>query len=136
MIQDRISWEEYALLLAEVASKRSEDPYKKTGACVLRFDKSIAGLGYNGAPRGLEIDWSNRDERRKFVIHAEINALTHCKPNELWLLACDLMPCSECMKTIAAYGIKRVVYREKYLLDSFAEELAKIYKINLIQLKQ
>ncbi len=130
---DRISWEEYALLLAEVASLRSEDPHKKTGACVLRHDKSVASLGYNGAPRGVEIDWSDRDERRKKVIHAEVNALSNCKPGEAWLLACDLMPCTNCMKTIAAYGIKKVVYRKPYAMDDYAEKLAKEYGIELVR---
>ena len=53
----RPSWEEYALELAKVASKRSEDPYLKVGASVLRYDNSVAGLGYNGAPPNIEIDW-------------------------------------------------------------------------------
>ena len=61
----RLDWEEYALELARVAALRSEDPFMKVGACVLRHDNSVAGLGYNGAPPGIEIDWSNRDERRK-----------------------------------------------------------------------
>ena len=60
---NRISWEEYALELAKVSSRRSEDPYVQVGACILRLDNSVAGLGYNGAPNGIEIDWSDRDER-------------------------------------------------------------------------
>ena len=47
----RPCWEEYALELAKVAAKRSEDPYLKVGASVLRYDNSVAGLGYNGAPQ-------------------------------------------------------------------------------------
>lgn len=133
---DRPSWEEYALLLAETAAIRSEDPYKKTGACVLRYDGSVAGLGYNGAPRGITLDWSNRDERRKWVIHAEINCLSYCKPGEGWILACDLMPCGNCMKTIAAYGIKKVVYRTDYHRDDSAKELAQKFNIELIKISE
>ena len=73
----RISWHEYALELARVAAKRSEDPYLKVGACVLRHDNSVAALGYNGAPPNIEIDWTNRDERRKRVVHAKINELRY-----------------------------------------------------------
>ncbi len=130
----RISWEEYALLLSQTAALRSEDPWKKTGCCVLRHDKSVAGLGYNGGPKGIEIDWSDRDERRKRVIHAEINTLTYCKPNEIWLLACTLLPCRSCMQTIAAYNIKKVVFAEVYQQDDFALQLAKEFEISLIQL--
>ncbi len=128
----RLTWEEYALALAKVASLRSEDPYKKVGTCVLRHDKSIGGIGYNGAPRGIEIDWSNRDERRKRVIHSEINALAYCKPGEVWLLACTLLPCHSCLQTIRAYGITKVVYEEVYQQDDFALILAKEYKMELL----
>lgn len=130
----RLSWHEYALEIAKVASLRSEDPYQKVGACVLRHDKSVAGIGYNGAPRGIEIDWSNRDERRARVIHAEINALAYCKPGECWVLACNLLPCRNCLQTIAAYGIKTVIYEQVYTQDDLALKLANEFKIELIQL--
>ena len=78
----RIDWKAYALKLAIVASERSEDKHHKVGACVLRHDNSVGGLGYNGAPSGVNIDWDNRDERRKRVVHAEVNALRYVKPNE------------------------------------------------------
>lgn len=131
---DRLSWEDYALALAKTASLRSEDPYKKVGACALRFDKSVAAVGYNGAPKGIEIDWSNRDERRKRVIHAEINCLSYCRPNEIWLLASTLLPCHTCMQTISSYGIKKIVYEEVYDKDDLTLTLAKEFKIELIQI--
>ena len=53
----RLDWECYALSLARVASLRSEDPFVKVGACVLRYDNSVASLGYNGAPPKVNIDW-------------------------------------------------------------------------------
>jgi dCMP deaminase len=88
----RPSWEEYALLLANTASLRSEDPYIKCGACVLRHDNSVAGLGYNGSPPGYNIDWTDRDARRPFVSHAERSALRYCKPGEAKLIAITLSP--------------------------------------------
>ncbi|MCH2609162.1 MAG: hypothetical protein MKZ92_11575, partial [Pedosphaera sp.] len=66
----RPTWEQYALMIAKVASARSEDPYQQVGACVLRKDHSVAGVGYNGSRQGVEIYWSTRDERRARVIHA------------------------------------------------------------------
>ena len=30
----RLDWEQYALMIAKVASARSEDPYQQVGACV------------------------------------------------------------------------------------------------------
>lgn len=134
MIKNRLSWEEYALELAKTASKRSEDPYKKTGACALRYDKSVAGIGYNGAPKGIEIDWSDRDERRKRVIHSEINCLSFCRPGEVEIIACNLLPCRHCMQTISAYRIPVVVYEEVYDKDDFSLILAKEFNIKLIKL--
>ena len=130
----RISWEEYALRLAETGAARSEDPFERVGACVLREDYSVAGIGYNGAPPGIKIDWTNRDSRRKRVVHAEVNALRYVRPNEGFLLACTLMPCQDCIKMVANYGIKRVYFREVYSRDGSAITLAKEFKIKLRQL--
>ena len=127
----RLSWEEYALALARVASLRSEDPYVKVGACVLRHDNSVAGLGYNGAPSSLNINWENRDERRKRVVHAEINALRYTKPNECYLLACNLLPCNDCLKMAASYGIKKIVFDKFYDRDDSSLSIAKEFGLNL-----
>ena len=43
-MNNRLSWEEYAIGLAEAASLRSEDPYVKVGAAVFRDDWSVAGV--------------------------------------------------------------------------------------------
>ena len=130
----RLDWEEYALELARVASLRSEDPFMKVGACVLRNDNSVAGVGYNGAPPGIEINWENRDERRRRVVHAEVNALRYVKPGEGELLACKLLPCNDCLKMIASYGIKKVIFSDIYELDKSSLSLAREFKIQLIQL--
>lgn len=131
---NRPSWEEYALKIAEAAALRSEDKFVKVGACALRHDNSVVACGYNGAPSKIEIDWSNRDERRKRVLHAESNALRYCKPGEVGLLAVTLCPCSECIKLIGAYKIYNVVYREEYLQDTFSHDLAKEFGVNLIKI--
>ena len=131
---DRLDWEEYALELARVASLRSEDPYVIVGACVLRPDNSVAGLGYNGAPPGIDINWSDRDERRKRVVHAEVNALRYAVPGQCELLACTLLPCNDCLKTIASYGIKKVVFSDIYELDKSSLALATEFGIKLIQI--
>ena len=130
----RLDWEEYALELARVASERSEDPFVKVGACVLRSDNSVAGLGYNGAPPGINIKWNSRDQRRKRVIHAEVNALRYATPGECSLLACSLLPCNDCLKMIASYGISKVVFSKVYELDNTSLHLAKEFGIQLIQI--
>jgi dCMP deaminase len=111
-MSDRLTWEEYAVALAHAASLRSEDPYVKVGACILRADHSVAALGYNGAPPGVELDWTDRDARRVRVIHAEANALRFVRPGEGVLMATTLMPCVECLKLTRAHGIDHVVFAE------------------------
>ena len=133
-INDRLSWEEYALQLATAAAARSEDPYERVGAYVLRLDYSVAGVGYNGAPSGVEIDWSDRDRRRERGVHAEVNALRYVRPDEGYILASTLMPCQDCLRTAAAFGIERIVYREVYSKDETAISLAEEFGIALEQL--
>lgn len=129
----RLEWPEYALALADVAALRSEDPWLKVGAVVLRPDNSVASIGYNGAPSGIQIDWNDREARRPFVIHAEVNALRYTTPVEVrgGLIAITHRPCQACIPLIAAYGIRRVffgvsldpqVYSED-LLDNIAGQL-------------
>jgi dCMP deaminase len=132
MPETRLSWEKYALSLARAASLRSEDPYVQVGACVLRKDNSVIGVGYNGAPTGINIDWRNREERRKRVIHAEVNALRYADPGEGRLLACTHLPCNDCLKMIASYGIKKVVYGKVYERDPSSIDLSKEFNIELI----
>jgi dCMP deaminase len=131
----RLSWKEYALSLALVAAKRSEDPHTKVGACVLRYDHSIAGLGYNGAPAGISINWKNREERRPNVIHAEANALRYAQPNDVYLLACNLMPCRNCIQLAASYGITEIAYVEEKIYDSLSPQLCQNFKIKLFHVK-
>ena len=130
----RLNWQEYGIELAKTAASRSEDPFVQVGCCIFRPDNSVASLGYNGAPPGINIDWSDRDERRKRVIHAETNALKHIKPNEADRMFVTLMPCGDCIKNAASYGIKQVFYIKVYSLDETARNLALEFGINLKQI--
>lgn len=108
--RNRRSWPEAALLLAfNIAEYRSEDPYIQVGATAMKHDGTII-LGYNGAPTGVDIDWTDRDERRKRVLHAETNVLNNCVPGEIKLMAVTHLPCPECIKSIAQKKIKTVYY--------------------------
>ena len=130
----RLNWQEYGIELAKTAASRSEDPFVQVGCCIFRPDNSVASLGYNGAPPGINIDWSDRDERRKRVIHAETNALKHIKPDEADRMFVTLMPCGDCIKNAASYGIKQVFYIKVYNLDETARDLASEFGINLKQI--
>ena len=131
-----MNWDEYAIGIAEAVSKKSKDSWNKVGAVILREDKSIASVGYNGFPQGVEEDWSNRDERRKYVIHAEQNALRYIKPGDGDALYCTLLPCGDCIKAIAAYKIKKVIYKEVYANDSTALQVAEKMGVELVQFRK
>lgn len=131
---NRISWPEYAMEIAKSASLRSEDPYKKVGACILRHDNTVAAVGYNGAPPGIDIDWSDREARRVWVSHAETSALRYIKPGEGAIIAITLRPCVECIKNIAMYLINKVYYLEDYHRDEISIIMAKKFNIELIKI--
>lgn len=135
-MNDRIlDWDHYALLLANVAAMKSKDPWKKVGCCLLRSDNSIASVGFNGFPAGMEEDWSDRDRRRMFVCHAEQNALRYITPGEASTAASTLLPCNDCLKSLASYGIKKVIYSEVYNRDDSSILLSKCFGITLTQIK-
>ena len=138
-LSNRLSWSEYALSLAEAASLRSEDPYVKVGACALDYQNRVLGVGYNGVASGKDTNstfWQDRDKRRPFMIHAEVNCLSLFKGGECQILAVTLLPCSYCAAMIAAYGIKQVVYRDEYERDTGAKDIFDFYNIRYRRIKK
>ena len=135
MSEPRFSIPKYAMALAEVASLRSEDPYRKVGAAALDENNRVIGTAYNGLAPGFDAPsgfWDDRDQRQKFMLHAEINLCSLFKRGEAKLVATTTMPCTACMQTLCAYGIKEVYYRETYK-ESDAPEIAKLYGVKLEQ---
>lgn len=133
----RPSWEEHALSIAYAASDRSEDPYKKVGACALSYDNRVLGVSYNGLASGKTVNksfWEKRDIRRPYILHAEQNLLSLFKRNEAKLIACTLLPCSDCARLICCWNIPIVVYSELYNKDLGSIDIFKFYKIKLIHI--
>lgn len=125
-----------AIEIAIVASKRSEDPHRKVGACVLDDNGRVLGVGYNGLRSKHvkdEIFWQDRDNRRDYIIHAEVNALSHVDPFQAKLLAVTLLPCSSCANIIASYNISKVLYLEDYEYDDKSKDIFKFHKIDLVK---
>lgn len=130
----RINWDEYALIQAWSASLRSEDPYRRVGACALSYDNRVLGVAYNGLKSGTIVDtsfWNNRDFRRPFMVHAEANLLSLFKKGECKTIALTCSPCSSCATLIVAQDIKRVVCSEMYT-DLKGIEILNFYNIEHI----
>jgi dCMP deaminase len=133
----RISFSEMAIKFAIDASLRSEDPHKQVGCSILNKEGRLLSIGYNGLLPKQQISpnfWENRDERRKFVIHAETNALSCITRYESpYILACTLLPCSSCAINVISHGIKEVIYIEEYAKDELAKEIFDFYNVKLLK---
>lgn len=110
----RPGFDEWALGLAQAVSLRSRDPSTKVGAVIIRPDKTIASMGYNGFPRQMEDReewWNERIEKYARVIHGEMNALLNAKESVHGMtLYCTHPCCEHCAKHIIGSGIQRVVF--------------------------
>lgn len=126
-MQRKLSLAEYGIVLARAAAQRSEDPYHRVGAALIRYDKTVAAVGYNGPPSGVNINWSQRDARRPYVVHAEANALRYVKPGEVHFMATTMMPCSTCLLAAKSYGIDLIVYADD--LDPSVYPVADILRV-------
>ena len=133
-MKDRLQIPQYVMALAHVAALRSEDPYRKVGAAALDRDNRVIGTAYNGlfpgftAPEGF---WDSREERQKYMLHAEINLCSLFKRGEAKVVACTTMPCTSCMQALCAHGVKTIYYGEDYP-DSQAPAIAELYGVQLI----
>ena len=119
---DYISWDEYFMGVALLASMRSKDPNTQVGACIVDVDNRILSIGYNGFPAGCSDDafpWAREGEDTKYpyVVHAELNAILNANGRDLRgsKLYVALFPCNECAKAIIQSGIREIIYlSDKY----------------------
>jgi len=120
-MENRTSWEDYFMHLAEESALRSKDPHTKVGACIVK-DKRILSLGYNGAPRNFpdeKVPKDNSDilyeSKNAYMCHAELNAILNYRGSLSELEGATVYvthsPCHDCMKALVQLGIKEVVYK-------------------------
>lgn len=107
-------WDLRALQMAHLVSTFSKDPSTKCGAVMVRPNKTIASIGYNGFPAKLVDNpelYIDRTSKLARVIHCEMNALLHAKQN---LTGCTLftfpfLTCDRCTVHMIECGITRLV---------------------------
>lgn len=112
-----MSWDLRFLALAEHIAQWSKDPSTKTGAVIVRPDRTIAGMGYNGFPKGMPDKpefYADRETKYSRVVHCEMNALMFCR-DPLPLVGHTLYTtgpsCDRCAVHMIQAGIRRFVYR-------------------------
>jgi len=110
-------WDLRYINLAKEVAKWSKDPSRKIGAVIVGNMGQIISQGFNGLPRGIEDlteRYENREEKYRFTVHAEANAIynaihngSSCSNSTIYITG--LPACHECAKAIIQVGIRRVV---------------------------
>ena len=106
-------WTARFLDLAEEVSSWSKDPSSRVGAAIVRPDRTICSVGFNGFPRGVKDDMSimaNRDTKLLRMVHAELNAILSAKEPLVGysIFVWPFQPCAQCAAAIIQSGIKDV----------------------------
>ena len=106
-------WDARFLAMAQLVSTWSRDPSTKVGAVIVRPNRTIAALGYNGFARGVDdtdTRLQNRDLRIALTVHAEANAIlnAHERLNNCTLYT-TFPPCAMCAGLAIQAGLARVV---------------------------
>ncbi len=121
-IKEIINWEEYFFGVASLIKRRSKDPKKQVGACIIDKNKQIIGTGYNGFPKGAseqDFSWEESENflksKETFLCHASLNAILVSNRNELKnsTIYITEFPCNNCAKVIIQSGIRKVKLLKK-----------------------
>lgn len=111
----------------------------QVGACALDHNNRVVAVAYNGLAAGKEpppgfFAPGNRDARRPYMLHAEVNLLSLVKRGEVRLVACTLHPCVSCATMLAAYGVEEVVFEKHYNQNPPDVDIFGFYGISVTQL--
>ena len=110
------NWHDRFFALADMVGSWSKDPSTKVGAVIIRPDRTIASVGYNGFPRGVydgpEV-YEDRPQKLLRTVHAEANAILSAREplHGYTLYVTPLHPCANCAGLIIQSGIQEVKFR-------------------------
>ena len=110
-------WDSRFLELATLVSSWSKDPSTKAGAVIVRPDRSVIGMGFNGFARQMsDADelYADREKKYSRVIHCEVNALINAGTTVAGctLYTTPFMCCDRCVVQMIQAGITRFVFPE------------------------
>lgn len=143
----RLTWDEYFMLQAMLASYKSKDPNTKVGCVFVDKNNHQITMGYNGNVAGIDesqIPWSNDRsaplelQKYPYVIHSEANAISHRHASlEGARGYVTLFPCNECAKLIASQRVSEVIYLSDKYADSAEVRIAKkIFDLSGVRYRQ
>ena len=136
-IKERLDWDEYFMSIALLASHRSPCERLNVGSAIVKNNRLIS-MGYNGYIPGAPHISRVVDNHEQSIIHSEVNAISDCARRGVSLDGSKIYvthyPCINCFRSIAACGIKDVIYLDDYNNNPIVEELAIDSKINIKKL--
>lgn len=108
-------WHDRFFEMARMVGSWSKDPSTQVGAVIVRPDRTIASVGYNGFPRGVSDDpdvLEHRPAKYLRTVHAEANAILSAREplHGCTLYVTPLHPCANCAGLIIQAGIVSVRY--------------------------
>ncbi len=144
-MENRPTWHEYFMKMAQLASTRSSCLRRKVGAVIVK-DNQILSTGYNGAPKliqhcsmtgclreQLNVPSGERHELCRGV-HAEQNAIIQAAINGNSLkgasLYCTNQPCIICSKMLINAEISEIYFAHAYP-DELSQQMMMEADINL-----
>lgn len=138
MDDQRVSWHEYFMNIAEQVSTRSTCSRKHVGAVVVH-DRTILSTGYNGSLRGAphcdEVGHDIENDHCVRTVHAEANAVAQAAKHGIQIDQAEIYvtasPCLTCFKLLANAGITKIYYKEFYR-DERITEYAKLAGVKLV----
>jgi dCMP deaminase len=124
----RLEWDDYFMSIALLASCRSPCERLHVGSVITKSNR-IVSIGYNGFIAGTPHNSYVREGHEQAIIHSEINALANSNrlggtSLEGATIFITHYPCINCFKSIAATGIKEIVYMYDYNNDLLVQTIA------------
>ena len=110
-----LKWEIRFLEMAKLVSGWSKDPSTKTGAVIVRPNRTVQSVGFNGFPTKMPDSkalYLDRVEKYSRIIHCEINALLFAEGSVKGstLFTYPFCSCDRCAVQMIQAGIVRFVF--------------------------
>ena len=146
-VESILSWDEYFMLQAMMASFKSKDPATKVGSVFVDQNNRQLTMGYNGFVAGIDekkLPWGKdksqplEHQKYGYVVHSEANAILH-SPTSLTNSKCyvTLFPCNECAKLLASSRVSEVIYLSDKHHETESNKIAKkIFNLAGIKYRQ
>jgi dCMP deaminase len=126
-------WDKRFLEMATLVSTWSKDPSTQCGAAIVRPDKTVVSVGFNGFPKQMPDSpswYDNREDKYSRIVHCEMNAVLHAYEK---LEGCVLYTTGPCCDRCAVHMIQAgithfVAYTAPEMWERWGEAFAKTFR--------